>query len=102
VAVITRFDLDQTTSCKRPTTILVDSEDSLMAGLLILAAVVSGAACAVFYGAHQQIYFGTQWAVNVCTMSPLFCGHAEYLAYVAGASLTLGLGLLIGRTLSGE
>jgi len=75
---------------------------ALMAGLLILAAVVSAAACAVFYGAHQQVYYGTQWAVNVCTTSPLFCGHSEYLAYAAGASLTLGLGVLVGRAMSGE
>jgi hypothetical protein len=73
-----------------------------MAGLLILAAVVTGAACAVFYGAHQQVYFGTQWAVNVCTTSPMFCGHAEYLAYAAGACLTLALGVLVGRAMSGE
>uniref|UniRef100_Q07ML5 Uncharacterized protein n=1 Tax=Rhodopseudomonas palustris (strain BisA53) TaxID=316055 RepID=Q07ML5_RHOP5 len=75
---------------------------ALMAGLLILAAVVSAAAGAVFYGAHQQVYYGTQWAVNVCTTSPLLCGHAEYLAYAAGGSLTLGLGVLVGRAMSGE
>jgi hypothetical protein len=32
----------------------------------------------------------------------LFGGHPEYLAYAAGVSLTLGLGLRVGRALSDE
>jgi hypothetical protein len=73
-----------------------------MGALFILAAVAFGAGCAVFYSAHQQIYYGDSWAVGVCNASPLFCGHAEYLAYAAGVSLTLGLGFLIGRALSSD
>lgn len=73
-----------------------------MAALLMLGAMVLGAAGAVFYSAQKQIYYGTGWAVEVCTSSRLLCGHPEYLAYAAAASLTLGLGFLIGRALGGE
>jgi hypothetical protein len=73
-----------------------------MGALFILAAVAFGAGSAVFYNAHQQIYYGHSWAVGVCNTSPLFCGQSEYLAYAAGACLTVGLGVLVGRAMSGE
>ncbi|KIZ41723.1 MULTISPECIES: hypothetical protein [Rhodopseudomonas] len=73
-----------------------------MSTLLALAALVLGAAAAIFYNAHGQIYYGTGWAVDVCTASPLFCGHWEYLAYAAAGSLVLAIGVGLGSALSGD
>ncbi len=72
-----------------------------MASFFIFAAAALGAAAAVFHTAHGQLYHGASWASQVCGASPLFCNQPEYLTYAAGGCLIVGLGLALGRALSG-
>jgi hypothetical protein len=73
-----------------------------MASIFIFIAIVLGAASAVFYTAHGQLYYGTSWAISVCGTSRLFCNHAEYLGYAAGGCLVVGIGFALGRAFSGN
>jgi hypothetical protein len=73
-----------------------------MGAFFTLVALALGAAALVFYNAHGQLYYGTQWAVDVCSTSKLFCGHSEYLAYAAGASLVLAIGFGLGRAMRAD
>jgi hypothetical protein len=95
------FEANQLRFC-RPSTTILPLGDSRMAGLCILAALVLGAAAFVFYNAHDQLYFGTQWAVDVCSTSKLFCGHSEYLAYAGGVSLVLAIGFGLGKAMRAD
>jgi hypothetical protein len=73
-----------------------------MSALFSLIALALGSAAAVYYNAHGQLYYGTQWAVDVCSTSKLFCGHSEYLAYAAGVSLVLAIGFGLGKAMRAD
>ena len=67
-----------------------------MSAILLLLAVLLGAAAVLFWEAAQQIYNGTPWASDVCSASQMFCHHPEYLAYAAGALLVVAIGFRLG------
>ncbi len=73
-----------------------------MAAIFFFVALGLGGIALLFRNAHQQLYFGTPWAVDVCSASNLFCTHPEYLAYAGGIALVLALGAGLGRVFSGE
>jgi hypothetical protein len=73
-----------------------------MSALFTLAALALGAGSVLFYNAHGQLYYGKQWAVDVCSTSQLFCGHSEYLAYAAGVSLVLAIGFGLGKAMRAD
>ena len=62
-----------------------------MPALMVLAALLLGAAALLFKEAHDQVFSGVAWASDVCSASKMFCGHPEYLAYAAGVALVLAL-----------
>ena len=55
---------------------------------LVLAALF-GSAALLFYEASKQLYFGTPWAVEVCSASHMLCKNPEWLAYGAGGMIVL-------------
>jgi hypothetical protein len=63
-----------------------------MAALCFLIALLLGGAAFLFKQAAGEISVGTQWASDVCSMSPMFCHHPEYLAYAAGVALVIAIG----------
>lgn len=73
-----------------------------MAALLFIIALALGGAAMLFRYAHAELYYGTSWAVDVCSASKLFCGHPDYLAYGAVGALVLAIGAGIGRALGGD
>jgi hypothetical protein len=60
---------------------------------LVLAALF-GSAALLFYEASKQLYFGTPWAVEVCSASHMLCKNPEWLVYGAGGMIVL---LLVWR-----
>jgi hypothetical protein len=73
-----------------------------MAALFVMVTLALGSAALLFRTAHEQVYFGTTWAVDACSASQMFCSHPEYLAYAAGCTLILAIGTGIGRAVSGD
>jgi hypothetical protein len=67
-----------------------------MAGISFLLALLLGGAAFLFKQAAAQISIGTPWASDVCSMSPLFCHHPEYLAYAGGVLLIVAIGAKLG------
>jgi hypothetical protein len=67
-----------------------------MAGLSFLIALLLGGAAFLFYQAADEISIGAQWASDVCSTSPMFCHHPEYLAYAAGVMLVVAIGAKLG------
>jgi len=67
-----------------------------MSAILLLLAVLLGAAAVLFWEAAEQISIGTGWASDVCSTSQMFCHHPEYLAYAAGALLVVAIGFRLG------
>jgi hypothetical protein len=67
-----------------------------MTGICALMAVLLGGAAFVFNVAAAEIAVGTPWAADVCSTSPTFCHHPEYLAYAAGALLIVAIGAKLG------
>jgi hypothetical protein len=67
-----------------------------MAGIFFLLAILAGAAAFVFKQAAAEISVGTNWAVDVCSTSHMFCHHPEYLAYAGGALLVVAVGFKLG------
>jgi hypothetical protein len=68
----------------------------LMAALCFLIALLLGGAAFLFKQAADEISIGTQWASDVCSTSPMFCHHPEYLAYAAGVALVIAIGAKLG------
>lgn len=73
-----------------------------MAALLVLAALVLGAASLLFKEANDQVFSGVSWASDVCSASKMFCGHPEYLAYAAGVALVFALAAKLGGAIGGH
>ena len=67
-----------------------------MAGIAFLIALLLGGAAILFYQAAGAISVGTQWASDVCSTSPMFCHHPEYLAYAGGVMLVVAIGAKLG------
>jgi hypothetical protein len=67
-----------------------------MAGITFLLALLLGGAAFLFKQAAAQISIGTSWASDVCSMSPMFCHHPEYLAYAGGVLLIVAIGAKLG------
>jgi len=67
-----------------------------MAGLSFLIALLLGGAAFLFKQAAGEISVGTPWASDVCSMSPMFCHHPEYLAYAGGVMLVVAIGAKLG------
>jgi len=57
----------------------------------LLLAVVIGASAYLAHAASQQLYDGTPWAHNVCSVAGRFCKNPEWLAYGAGGFVILAL-----------
>jgi len=72
-----------------------------MAGLFFLLAVLLGGAALLFRQAAEEIRLGTDWAVQVCSTSQMFCHNPEYLAYAAGALLIAAIGFKLGSLANG-
>jgi hypothetical protein len=70
-----------------------------MAAVFFLIALGLGGAALLFRNAHEQVYFGTSWATDVCTTSHYLCQHPDYLGYGGGAVMVLAIGAGIGRIL---
>ncbi len=68
----------------------------LMAALCFLIALLLGGAAFLFKQAADEISIGTQWAGDVCSTSPMFCHHPEYLAYAASVMLVIAIGAKLG------
>jgi hypothetical protein len=67
-----------------------------MAGISFLMALLLGGAAFLFQQAAAEIAVGTSWAGDVCSTSPMFCHHPEYLAYAGGAMLIAAIGAKLG------
>jgi hypothetical protein len=67
-----------------------------MAGISFLIALLLGGAALLFSQAADQISVGTDWAGEVCSTSPMFCHHPEYLAYAGGVMLVIAVGVKLG------
>ena len=72
-----------------------------MAGLFFLLAVVLGGAALLFRQAAEQLSLGTDWAVQVCSTSKMFCYSPEYLAYAGGVLLVVAIGTKLGSLADG-
>jgi hypothetical protein len=59
--------------------------------LLLLLAVILGASAYLTYTASQQLWNGTPWAQQVCSVAGPFCKNPEWLAYGAGGFVVLAL-----------
>jgi hypothetical protein len=73
----------------------------MMAGLFFLLAILLGGASLLFRQAAEEIRLGTDWAVQVCSMSQMFCHDPQYLAYAAGALLIVAIGFKLGSLANG-
>jgi hypothetical protein len=71
-----------------------------MAGICFLLAVLLGGAALLFRNAAGEISVGTEWASDVCSASPMFCHHPQYLAYAAGVLLVIAIGIKLGSAAS--
>jgi hypothetical protein len=71
-----------------------------MAGIAFLIALLLGGAAFLFKQAAGEISVGTQWASDVCSTSPMFCHHPEYLAYAGGVMLVIAIGAKLGSIAS--
>jgi hypothetical protein len=71
-----------------------------MAGIAFLIALLLGGAAFLFKQAAGEISVGTQWASDVCSTSPMFCHHPEYLAYAGGVMLVVAIGAKLGSLAS--
>jgi hypothetical protein len=67
-----------------------------MAGISFIVALLLGGAASLFRQAATEISVGTSWASDVCSTSPLFCHHPEYLFYAAGVMLVVAIGAKLG------
>lgn len=67
-----------------------------MAGICFILALLLGGAAFVFKQAAAEISIGTSWAGEVCSTSPMFCHHPEYLAYAGGVMLVIAIGAKLG------
>jgi hypothetical protein len=67
-----------------------------MAGIAFLIALLLGGAAFLFKQAAGEISVGTQWASDVCSTSPMFCHHPEYLAYAGGVMLVIAIDAKLG------
>jgi hypothetical protein len=67
-----------------------------MAGIAFLIALLLGGAAFLFKQVAGEISVGTQWASDVCSTSPMFCHHPEYLAYAGGVMLVIAIGAKLG------
>ena len=72
-----------------------------MAGLFFLLAILLGGASLLFRQAAEEIRMGTDWAVQVCSTSQMFCHNPEYLAYGGGALLIIAIGVKLGSMANG-
>ncbi len=72
-----------------------------MAGLLFLFAALLGGATLLFRQASDEIHMGTDWAVQVCSTSRMFCHDPQYLAYAGGALLIVAIGVKLGSLANG-
>jgi len=59
--------------------------------LLLLLAVMLGACAYLTHTASQQLWNGTPWAHQVCSVAGPFCKNPEWLAYGAGGFVVLAL-----------
>jgi len=75
--------------------------EGTMAGLFFLLAILLGGAALVFRQAAEEISLGTDWAVQVCSTSKMFCHSPEYLAYAGGALLIVAVGVKLGSLANG-
>jgi hypothetical protein len=67
-----------------------------MAGICFILALLLGGAALLFQKAAGEISVGTSWASDVCSTSPMFCHHPEYLAYAGGVMLIIAIGAKLG------
>ena len=63
-----------------------------MAGISFIVALLRGGAAFLFRQAAAEVSVGTPWASDLCSTSPLFCHHPEYLFYAAGLMLVVAIG----------
>jgi hypothetical protein len=59
--------------------------------LFLLLAVMLGASAYATHTASQQLWNGTPWAHQVCSVAGRFCKNPEWLAYGAGGLVVLAL-----------
>ncbi len=71
-----------------------------MAGIFFLLPLLLGGAAFLFKQAASELSGGTPSAGEVCSTSPMFCHHPEYLAYAAGAMLVLAVVARLLRAVS--
>jgi len=62
----------------------------------LMAALLAGAAF-VFKQAAAELHIGTSWAGEVCSASPTFCHHPEYLAYGGEMLFVLAISVKLSR-----
>ena len=72
-----------------------------MAGFFFLLAVLLGGTALLFRQAAEEIRMGTDWAVQVCSTSQMFCHSPGYLAYGGGALLVIAIGFKLGSLANG-
>ena len=67
-----------------------------MAGISFILALVLGGAALLFRQAAAEVSIGTPWASDLCSSTPLFCHHPEYLLYAGGVLLVIAIGAKLG------
>jgi hypothetical protein len=71
-------------------------DESHMAGISFILALLLGGAAFLFKQAAAEISVGTPWASDVCSTSQMFCQRPEYLFYAAGLMLVIAIGAKLG------
>ena len=70
-----------------------------MAVITFLLAILLDGTAFLFMAAKSQTSTGMSWAGEVCSTSPTFCHHPEYLAYAGFALMTVAIGAKLGKLL---